>query len=129
MATPDDANLPDELREVEERLRAARPSFTELELDQLKLRTIAQGSHGPRTGAGRLKGMPMRSRLAMLAVAVLLIGGTTGGAIAAGGAGGSSNAASDQYKPGKGCGNPGLHSGPPGMNVGNNECPPTAGQP
>jgi hypothetical protein len=110
-------NLPDELREIEEKLRAARPSFTELELDQLKLRTMASAS-----SARPLRGKPMRSRILTLAVAALLIGGTTGGAIAAGGASSSSNAASSQY--GKGCGDDNhTHTGPPG-NPSNDECPP-----
>jgi hypothetical protein len=111
-------NLPDELREIEEKLRAARPSFSELELDQLKLRTMASAS-----SARPLRGKPMKSRILTLAVAALLIGGTTGGAIAAGGASNSPNAAKSQY-PGNGCGDDNhTHTGPPG-NPSNDECPP-----
>jgi hypothetical protein len=123
MARPDAANLPEELRDVEERLRSARPSFTELELDQLKRRSIARASGGPRAGVGQVRGTSMRSRVLTVAVAALLIGGTTGGAIAAGGPGGSSNAASAQYKPGNGCGDKNHHhTGPPG-NPNNHKCP------
>jgi hypothetical protein len=122
MSQSEPGNLPDELREIEEKLRAARPSFTQLELDQLKLRTMAKAS-----SSRPLRGKPMRSRILTLAVGALLIGGTTGGAIAAGGAGGSSNAAKSQYKPGNGCGDKNHdHTGPPG-NPNNHKCPPQAG--
>jgi hypothetical protein len=118
----DEHNLPDELREVERRLRDARPSFTELELDQLKLRSMASAG-AQSSSAGRMRGKSMRSRILTLALSALLIGGTTGGAIAAGGASSSPNAAKSQY-PGKGCGDDNhTHTGPPG-NPSNDECPP-----
>jgi hypothetical protein len=107
----EEQDLPDDLREVAERLRAERPTFTNSELDQLKLRTMTKSSSSP----GRTIGTRMRSRLLTLALTGLLVGGTTAGAIAAGGAGGSSNAASAQYKPGNGCGTTG-HTGPPPKN-------------
>lgn len=127
MAQPNDANLPDELRELEQRLRSARPSFSELELDELKVRAMTSASGASLAGSGRKRGKPMRSRVLTLAVAALLIGGTAGGAIAAGGAGGSSNAAKAQYRPGNGCGDKNhTHTGPPG-NPNNHKCPPQSG--
>jgi hypothetical protein len=124
MAQSGDANLPNELRELEQRLLSARPSFTELELDQLKVRAMTSASGAGPTGSGRKRGTPMRSRALTLAVAALLIGGTTGGAIAAGSGGGGGNAASAQYKPGNGCGDKNhTHTGPPG-NPSNHKCPP-----
>ncbi len=97
MAFSHEPELPPELRETEARLRQARPSFTELELDQLKMRTMSRVS-------SRTRGTPMRSRILALTVSALILGGATGGAIAAGGGGGSSNAAKEEYKPGNGCG-------------------------
>ena len=124
MAQRDDPTFPGEFDEVEEWLRLARPSFSELELDQLKLRAMERGSLRARAGNDRMRGKLMRSRALMLAVTALVIGGTTGGAIAAGGAGGSSNAASAQYRPGNGCGDKNhFHTGPPG-NPSNHRCPP-----
>ncbi len=123
MAFAHEPELPPELRETETRLRAARPSFTELELDQLKLRTMNRASPGP----GRTRGTPMRSRMLALTVSALILGGATGGAIAAGGGGNSSNAAKAEYKPGNGCGDDNhTHTGPPG-NPDNHKCPPQAG--
>jgi hypothetical protein len=113
----DEHDLPDELHEVAERLRDARPTFTELELDQLKLRAMAKSSEGKSTVVGRTRGNPMRSRVLTLALTALLIGGTTAGGIAASGGGGGGNSAQSQYKPGKGCGdNNHTHTGPPGQN-------------
>jgi hypothetical protein len=122
----DDSDLPEELREVEARLRDARPGFTALELDQLKLRVMNRAGAQPPI-FGRPRGKTMKSRILTLGVAALLLGGTAGGAIAAGGAGGSSNAASSQYKPGNGCGDTNhTHTGPPG-NPSNDKCPPQSG--
>jgi hypothetical protein len=124
MAKFDEHNLPDDLRDVEERLRRARPSFTELELDQLKRRTMAKFPERGPSIVGRTRGKPMRSRVLTLALTALLIGGTAGGAIAGGAGGNSSNSAREQYKPGNGCGDKNhVHTGPPG-NPDNHKCPP-----
>jgi hypothetical protein len=119
----DESDLPEELREVEARLRDARPGLTALELDQLKLRVMNRAGAQPPI-FGRPRGKTVKSRILTLGVAALLLGGTAGGAIAAGGAGGSSNAAGSQYKPGNGCSDSNhTHNGPPG-NSGNDKCPP-----
>lgn len=123
MAFSHEPELPPELRETEARLRQARPSFSELELDQLKLRTLNRAS----SGLGRTRGTPMRSRIVALTVSALLLGGATGGAIAAGGGNDGSNAAKAEYKPGNGCGDENhTHTGPPG-NPGKDKCPPQSG--
>jgi len=95
-----DDNLPDELRDVADRLEDARPTFSEIEMDQLKVRTMARIS-GRASVRGRLTGgLAMRSRGLVVALAVLLLGGTAAGGIAAGGfSNGNSNAAYAQYYP------------------------------
>jgi hypothetical protein len=95
-----DDNLPDELRDVADRLRDARPTVSELEMDQLKVRTMARIS-GRASVKGRLTGgLAMRSRGLVVALAVLLLGGTAAGGIAAGGfSNDHSNAAYAQYYP------------------------------
>jgi hypothetical protein len=124
MAKFDEHNLPDDLREVADRLRQARPCFTELELDQLKRRTMAKSSERAPSIVGRTRGKPMRSRVLTLAVTALLIGGTAGGAIAGGAGGKSANAAREQYKEGEGCGDENhVHTGPSGK-PGHDKCPP-----
>ena len=92
-----DDELPDELRDVAERLRAARPSLTQRELDQLKLRAMANAAEDEAPSAGRSRRIPTRSRVLALALAALVIGGTTAGGIAAGGTSTSGNAAASQY--------------------------------
>jgi hypothetical protein len=94
----DEHDLPDELHEVAERLRAARPTFTELELDQLKLRAMTKSSGAKASIADRSRGTLMRSRVLTLALTALLIGGTTASGIASGGDKGG-DAAKAQYKP------------------------------
>jgi hypothetical protein len=117
----DEHNLPDELREVEARLCDARPTFTQLELDALKLRAMAKSSTEIWPVSARTRRAPMRSRVLTLALTALLLGGTTAGGIAAGGNSGG-NSANAQYKPGKGCGDTNhTHTGPPG-NPGNFHC-------
>ena len=95
-----DDNLPDELRDIAERLRDARPTFSESEMDQLKVRTMARTS-GRASLRGRLTGgLGIRSRGLVVALAALLLGGTAAGGIAAGGfSNGHSNAAWAQYYP------------------------------
>jgi hypothetical protein len=104
--------LPEHLLEVAERLREGRVSATPLELDELKLRAKAQAARGRSYG---LRGAPLRSRVATLALTALIVGGTTAGGIAASSGGGGNDAAQQQYKPGMGCGDKNhVHTGPPG---------------
>lgn len=101
--------LPDDLREVADRLREQRADASPLELDQIKTRARAQAqSARPSTG-----GMRARSRAITVVLTALLIGGTTAGGIAATSNNGS--AANSQYRPGLGCGDKNhVHTGPPG---------------
>jgi hypothetical protein len=104
--------LPEHLLEVAEKLREGRVSATPLELDELKLRAKAQAARGR---SYRLRGAPLRSRVATLALTALIVGGTTAGGIAASGGSGGGSAAVQQYKPGMGCGDKNhTHTGPPG---------------
>jgi hypothetical protein len=92
----DENEMPGELDEVAKRLRDAQPTFSAVELDQLKLRTMAQASSAKRSG----KRMPGRSRVVSFVLAAGLLGGTAATGIAAtGGGNGGGNAASVQYKP------------------------------
>src|SRR6059058_6246440 len=119
----DEHDLPDEFKDVADRLREGRPAFTDLELDQIKLRAMAKASRRTPAMFGFRKGTPMRSRAVTLALTALLIGGTTAGGIAAAGGNGGGNSAQSQYRPGKGCGDKNhTHTGPPG-NPSNNQCP------
>ena len=95
-----DDNLPDELRDIAERLEDARPTFSEMEMDQLKVRTMGRIS-GRAGVTGRLTGgLAIRSRGLVVALAVLLLGGTAAGGVAAGCLStGSANAAYAQYYP------------------------------
>jgi len=116
------SQLPEDLGRVagylEENAYEPRP----LDLDQLKLRTMAQAQ-----SSSRRKGFPVRSKLVpMLLVLGLALGGGAAGVIA-GGDGGGGSAAKSEYKPGKGCGDRNhTHTGPPG-NESNDQCPPQAG--
>lgn len=92
----DDNDMPGELDEVANRLRAAQPTFSAVELDQLKLRTMAQASSANRPR----RGTPVRSRLATFVLAAALLGGTAATGIAAtSGNNGGGSAATVQYKP------------------------------
>jgi hypothetical protein len=99
MTQSDDHNLPEELREVAERLRAARPTLSELERDQLKLRAMASVKRDQAPVVGRSRRIPIRSRFMALAFATLLLGGTAAGGIAASGTSTSGSAAKVQYCP------------------------------
>lgn len=95
-------HLPDDLRELGERLRREAVRPTAAELDQIKLRAMRTARTRP---AGQ-KGPLMRSRLATLLTIGVLTAGAGGTFAIAGGGGNGDNgsAASGQYKPGKGCG-------------------------
>jgi hypothetical protein len=99
----DNERLPDDLREIDERLQAQRTEVGPLELDQIKLRTMAKAFGAPASRYGRE--YLMRSKLVtLLLVAGLAIGGGTAGVIATHDNGNGKSADQSQYKPGKGCG-------------------------
>ena len=122
---PNDEILPDELREVAQRLRSERATASPLELDRIKTRAMANAA------ASRPKGFALKSRSIAALLTVALMAAGTGGVIAGGGNGnGNGSASNSQYKPG--CGpkktngvNPsGTHTGPPGQGDTNREsCP------
>jgi hypothetical protein len=93
----DEDDLPEELREIAERLRAERPRLTEVEMDQIKVRAMANAAKDEAPRGRRSRRVPMRSRLLVLALATALIGATTAGGFAAGGGGATPNAATAQY--------------------------------
>ena len=122
---PNEEILPDELREVADRLRTERTTASPLDLDRIKTRAMANAA------TSRPKGFALKSRSVAALLTVALMAAGTGGVIAGGGNGnGNGNASNSQYKPG--CGpkktdgvNPsGTHTGPPGQGDTNREsCP------
>jgi hypothetical protein len=111
MSRWDEQQMPDELREVADRLRDERAQASPVELDEIKLRTMA------RAGSARRKGAPLRSRLVVALLSLGLVTAGTTGVVAAGGGNGNGNgnSSSSQYKPGLGCGDTNhIHTGPPG---------------
>jgi hypothetical protein len=97
----DHDDLPDELRDVADRLRREATRPTAMESDHLKLRAMRSA----RSQAQRGRGPFMKSRLAtLLTIVALTIGAGGTFAIAGGGGGDHGSAAKSQYKPGKGCG-------------------------
>jgi hypothetical protein len=101
MRQSNEERLPAELEEFGQRLSDERPQPSPLELDRIKTRAMTQAS---RATSPRMKGRPMKSRLAsILVVSGLVVGGTTGVLAATGGvpgSGGSSGSASKtQYCP------------------------------
>src|SRR5215210_4661876 len=87
--------LPSELAELEQRLRQGRAQASELELDELKLRSMSQARRAkPATGPGGF----MKSRFALLAMIVVgLMMSTTGVGLAISGSSGSGSAATNNY--------------------------------
>jgi hypothetical protein len=126
--SPEDRFPPDYM-DVVERLRSEPLPASELDMDQIKLRTMARAR---RPQGGRR--LVMRSRLTAILVALSLLGTTAAIGVATSSnsnSGGNGNsAASSQYpKPGMGCGDQNHeHTGPPG-NPGKTpaDCPPNAG--
>ena len=120
-----DEGLPEDLAQVEERLRRERAEASSLDLDRIKTRAMASAA------TSRTKGFNVKSRSIATLLTVALMAAGTGGVIAGGGhGGGNGNASKSQYKPG--CGpkktdgvNPsGTHTGPPGQGDTNREsCP------
>ena len=117
--------LPEDLREVADRLHGERVEATGLDLDHIKTRAMAKAA------SSRPKGFALKSRGIAAVLTLALMAAGTGGVLAGvgnGTSGGSS--ANTQYKPG--CGpkktngvNPsGTHTGPPGQGDTNREsCP------
>ena len=102
MTDQDPNRLPDELRDMDARLRAHKTEVTALELDELKLRMMERAFR-PTYGYGRRH--LMRSKLVtMMLVAGLAISGGAAGVIASHDNGNGKSADQSQYKPGKGCG-------------------------
>jgi hypothetical protein len=96
MTSSDDFDAPD-LRLVSERLEAARPRLTPLELDAAKQRIRARAATPARRRT--MKGQPMKSRVAtllMLVVGAVLSTGGVGLAISGQGSS-NTNAAISQY--------------------------------
>jgi hypothetical protein len=87
--------LPSELAELEQRLRQGRAQASELELDELKLRSMSQARRAkPVTGPGGF----MKSRFALLAMIVVgLMMSTTGVGLAVSGSSLQGNAAGVVY--------------------------------
>src|SRR5215218_4251818 len=98
MSRWDEQQLPEELREVADRLRDERVQASPVELDDITLRTMA------RAGSARRKGTPLRSRLVVALLSLGLVTAGTTGVVAAGGGNGNGNgnSSSSQYKPGLG---------------------------
>ncbi len=91
--------LPEEFQDVADRLRAGRPTFSPLELDQVKLSALS------RTNKGNARRRPLVSRWLTLGLATVILGGTAATGLAAGGCfgGHGQNAAWSQYQPGHPC--------------------------
>jgi hypothetical protein len=90
--------LPRDLQDIADRMAAERPEATPLELDRMHSRVRA--GRRPSPGVFGVKGMLLRSRLAltmMLVLGVMVSG--AGGALALSGSSGSGNAARSQYCP------------------------------
>ena len=97
----EDDRLPEELRDVAQRLRAERAELDPLGMDDVKRRVLTR-ARGEQQGGGYMK-----SRLATLVTVMALLGGTGGAlAVADSGSGdhGQGSAAKGEYWPGKGCG-------------------------
>jgi hypothetical protein len=86
MNQKDGQRLPDDLQDVDARLRAYKPEVNPLELDRIKLRAMAQSERRPASRLGR--GIFVRSKMITLALVFGLVttGGTAG--VIAGGKGG-----------------------------------------
>jgi hypothetical protein len=93
-----DNRFPAELHEVEQRLRDNRPALSALQLDAIKLQTMASATRKSQTLFAKKKGTFMKSRVAVvmvLALGVFMSG--TGATLAVTGLASSSSASSAQY--------------------------------
>jgi hypothetical protein len=116
MSKFDEHALPEDLNEIDKRLRDAQPTFSAVELDQLKQRTLARASSRTRSTSPRR--FRVKSRLLTFGLAATLLGATAAGGIASTSGGGSSgSAAVAQYAPPAFCSNdpyPFPYLAPPG---------------
>jgi len=93
-----DNRVPAELHEVEQRLRDNRPALTALELDAIKLRTMASATRRSSSLFAKKKGTFMKSRVAVLMVLALgVFMSGTGATLAVTGLSSSGSASSAQY--------------------------------
>jgi hypothetical protein len=93
-----DNRVPAELHEVEQRLRDNRPALTALELDAIKLRTMASATRRSPSLFAKKKGTFMKSRVAVLMVLALgVFMSGTGATLAVSGLSSSGSASSAQY--------------------------------
>jgi hypothetical protein len=101
--TPHDPDLvPDDLHEVDRRLRAHRSEVGRPELDSLKLRTAARAFRAPASLYGRPN--LMRSKLVTMLLVLGVLGGGAAGVVASHDNGNGKSADKGEYRPGKGCG-------------------------
>lgn len=98
MSAYDHGQLPDDLAEIGERLRAERPAVSAIELDRIKQVAMAKASRpaASRSAGGR---RAWQSLVGILVAGSLLIGGTGGVLAAMGGGGDAGSAAEAQYCP------------------------------
>lgn len=75
-------DLPEDFSDVERRLTAGRPRFTQLELDRIKLRALARATR-PRRAGSQTKGIALRSRVLRAAASLAAFAGVAIGAVAA----------------------------------------------
>ncbi len=93
-----DNRVPAELFEVEQRLHDNRPALSALELDAIKLRTMASAARKSQSLFAKKKGTFMKSRVAIMAVLALgVFMSGTGATLAVSGLAGNGSASSAQY--------------------------------
>jgi hypothetical protein len=93
-----DSRVPAKLHEVEQRLRDNRPALTALELDAIKVRTMASASQGSTSLFAKKRRTFMKSRVAVLLVLALgVFMSGTGATLAVSGLASSGSASSAQY--------------------------------
>ena len=98
----DQARSLDELREIGERLRAARAEPTPAELDAIKRRVLASQAKSASRRSGLVRRLPLPVPIAAAIAALAVVAGGMGGFVASGGfegAGSPHSAASKQYCP------------------------------
>jgi hypothetical protein len=103
MTRSNDEQLPKDLREVVEELRAHRAEASALELDGIKRKAMVQASRASGSPPGQ--GLAIRSKILTLALVLGLAVSAGAAGVLAGGGGstGGSSAAKSEYRPGKGC--------------------------
>lgn len=93
-----DNRVPAELFEVEQRLQDNRPALSALQLDAIKLRTMASAARKSPSLFAKKKGTFMKSRVAIMAVLALgVFMSGTGATLAVSGLAGNGSASSAQY--------------------------------